>query len=66
MPMPGDSGGLLLREGETHVIFAKLASGAESPHWFGETSACMLPEDSTPSDKELAKRLDHWLKSQED
>lgn len=64
LTMPGlhESGGIMMRKGEKHVVFAKLSETAEAPSWLAQTSACMLPERSSSSDKGLVKRLDRMFK----
>jgi hypothetical protein len=61
--IPPDEAGASMRQGETHVIFAKLADVPESPTWFGRTERCMLPEGAKSSDKDLKRRLDAWHKA---
>jgi hypothetical protein len=51
-----------MREGETHVVFAKLFDSAATSTRFAETDKCMLPEGSVSSDKGLIKQLDLWFK----
>ncbi len=65
-------GDLRVTKGETRVFFAKLLDGIEVSDsreptiWFAESDSCMLPEGLTSCSKQLAKKLDHWLKSQKD
>ncbi len=63
MPLPSDSAGLLMRKGETHVVFAKLFDGSEAPQWLAETTACMLPEEIASSDSAFVKQLDLWFRT---
>ncbi len=63
MPAPGDSAGLLMRKGETHIVFARLSPAFSETQWWGETEACLFPEGSTSSDSVLVKQLDTWQRT---
>jgi hypothetical protein len=65
LPKATDSTGLRMRQGEQHVVFAKLLELAEAPTWVAKTDACMLPEGSGSSAKALVKDLDRWFRSRQ-
>ena len=58
VPAPRDSAGLLLRKGETAVVFARVyPESREGPIYYGLSDGCMFPE-GYHSQVDLAKALD--------